>query len=232
MKAFAAALLALGSAQSSYNEDGSIWMTSEAEAVTVTVQPEGASTVVNWTINTYGETNLDTLERFVVIEHVLNTNVFSDDTIMFEVAFTPTNTALVAAQTDLMTKDVARCTTNLNTMDPDYWNQSVTDAYYLTAADADGNPVTTYYTDSGTAQDWEVWNEDNDSNVNSPYCTFDATFAGTAEYLSIFKCTTVRCTMRRKLDTTDNTDAWFSLENADTDTIAVAIGDAFIQFNQ
>ena len=43
------------------------------------------STKVKWTINSYGIVNLDTQERYVAIEHVLETPIFKDDVITFEI---------------------------------------------------------------------------------------------------------------------------------------------------
>jgi hypothetical protein len=54
-----------------YNEDGSIWYTSAATSQTIFENPAGASTKIKWMINSYGELNLDTLERYVVLEHII-----------------------------------------------------------------------------------------------------------------------------------------------------------------
>jgi hypothetical protein len=108
---------------------------------------------------------LDTGVQYIAIQHILNTPVFSDDIVLFELSFLGTKVALNATQTPLMTYDVARCVTSQNTQSPVFWNQVAKDGFYLNtvaAAAAGATPTTTstYYTD--TQQDWLVWlNDDN-----------------------------------------------------------------------
>lgn len=152
---FKAAVL-VGSAQAeAYNEFGSIWFTSESTQITLFTTPAEASTSLTWKIKSYGEINLDTLDRYLVLEHIIETPIFQSDTIMFEIAFTGTNTALTAAQQELMTIDAARCTVKNNSMQPTYWSQVVEDGYYH---DVDG--VSTYAADLTENQDWTLWQVD------------------------------------------------------------------------
>ena len=46
--------------------------------------------------------NLDTLNRYVVLEHYIDAPIFKTDTIMFEIKIGGTNVPLTAEQTALM----------------------------------------------------------------------------------------------------------------------------------
>ena len=85
-------------------------------------------------------------------------------------------------------------------MQPEYWAQTVTDAYYSLV-----DSVSTYSADLAANQDWTVWEEDNSNNELSPYCIYNKDFFSPAveKWQSIYECTQVRCTMRRLLTTTD-----------------------------
>ena len=84
-----AALAIVAHAQSeAETREGSIFVTSEAQSVVMydtTSFADTVSTKVKWTINSYGIVNLDTQERYVAIEHVLETPIFKDDVITFEI---------------------------------------------------------------------------------------------------------------------------------------------------
>lgn len=71
----AAALVGSVRAQA-YNEFGSIWYTSKGTETEMFTTPAEASTKLTWKIKSYGEINLDTLDRYLVLEHVIETAIF------------------------------------------------------------------------------------------------------------------------------------------------------------
>ncbi len=227
--ALSGALLAGGAQAQAYNEDGSIWYVSEPTEQTLFTNPAGASTKITWKVNSYGETNLDTLDRYVVLEHIIQAPIFKTDTITFELQFSGKNVALTAEQLALFAADAAQCTVANNSMDPEYWAQSVLDGYYYVQ---EGETVRKFASDLTANQDWTVWEEDNSNNVNSPYCTYDSAFFDPAvqRWESIYECTQVKCTMRRKLTTADEYDWYFDVDTAD-DELEVAYNLGFVQFN-
>ena len=109
-----------------------------------------------------------------------------------------------------MSTDAARCELINNTEDPDYWTQTLVDAYYV---DVDG--TMTYTVD--TTNDWTYWFLDYADNtgtaIPSPFCTYDSSFFSPAVELadSIYNCTQIKCTMKRKINTGDDYDAWFQI---------------------
>ena len=182
-----------------YTDEGSVWFYNDVPiSKTLYDVPSGATWKFKWIVQTYGLYNTDTGERYMIFEHILQAPIFDTDTIIFELGFT-SSTAQTAAQTTAFTTssttltgyDAVRCQLENNSEDPDYWTQTVTDAYYA--------PLTTDATELtytvDTTNDWTYWIQDysdnDDSAITSPFCTYDSAFFSPSveQYLSIYNCT-------------------------------------------
>ena len=119
-----------------------------------TFLPSGSSQTITtpelvWTLTACSQRNLDTGVEYIILIHQINTNIYSDDVIMFEVQFTTGSDAGPRSTNgSTMTADSARCTVQLNAVSPTFWSQSSTDGYYYPKAAANSITTSTYATDS------------------------------------------------------------------------------------
>lgn len=97
-----------------------------------------------------------------------------------------------------------------NTLDPQFWNMTTEDGYYVFDSDE-------IYKEDGT-NDWELPFEDLDPDA--PFCTPNDN--------KDFACKEIKCIHQRKNKTDDDYDVQFVVNASSSDHLTIAAGDAFI----